>query len=131
MCPLETPPKHSSQPQQLSAFDPHHHHAVLQRVVGGGHEPFSGGASGDGVGRLRRKQREHAVRVQPQRCLPALQGVAPPPADPRRPAGPEANVRSPLLSPLLHRQDGPHQVGRPSFPNFPSLSLSIFETRKF
>lgn len=93
----------------VEIYQPPTHHAILQRIVGGGFDPIAGGAAGNGVRPLW-KQRQHALRLQPQRHLPPLPRVAPPSSNPRRSAGSEAHVRPPLLSSILHRENGPYKV---------------------
>jgi hypothetical protein len=88
--------------------------AVLWRVVAdvgrAGGEPGPGGAPRHGHG----LQRTGALRLQPQRRLPALPRVAPPAPHPRPHPGPQAHVRAPLLPPIIHRQDRPDHVSSAS-----------------
>lgn len=87
--------------------------AVLRRLLAdvgrAGCEPGTGGSPRHG----HRRQRAGALRLQPQRRLPALPRVAPPAPHPRPNPGPQAHVRAPLLPPIVHRQDRPDHV-RPS-----------------
>ncbi|AQK63989.1 hypothetical protein ZEAMMB73_Zm00001d013609, partial [Zea mays] len=98
-------------PLRISATDPGKRaDAVLRRLVAdvgrAGGDPSPGGAPWYGHGR----QRAGPLRLQPQRRLPALPRVAPPPPHARPHPGSQAHVRAPLLPSLLHRQDRPNHV---------------------
>ena len=120
--PSLSPPGRRSAPQPTRQIGGD---AVLRRVVAdlgrAGGEPGPGGAPRHGHGR----QRAGALRLQPQRRLPALPRVAPPAPHPRPHPGPQAHVRPPLLPPLIHHQDRPDHVSAASIPSMPPRLLLL------